>query len=163
MAATERTPYLDLAAGLPRYGRSVRRRLRQGSDLIAAKHGYRAARITVCRGGLAGLRGEITAAWQARNDQAGRAADRAAWAALYGRAEVAVTLRIGGRVAAWALARPGAPGALDVLAGQMHPDFRDYNPGRLAEAALIGWALAEGFDRIEWGPGHPEALIAVTR
>jgi hypothetical protein len=158
-------PYLDLTHGYPRFRRDIRRRLRQGSDRMTARYGVRSGLLRTDRdpAAVAALRTEITSAWLARNLDAGRDTSRAAWDELYDLAREVVTLRVGGELAAWVLARPGDI-SLDVLAGQMVPGFEDLFPGRAVEAFLVTRAVTDRRHEIlSWGDGsHPGSLIAVS-
>jgi hypothetical protein len=170
-------PYLILTRGYPRFQRSIRRRLRQGSDRMAQAYGTRSGRLhtDTSPAAVAALRAEITDAWLDRNLQAGRDADLAAWHELYDRAREVTTLRVGGKLAAWVIARP-RPASLEVLAGQLVPGYEDLFPGRAVEAHLIARAMTDTrplrwwqrepefrYATIRWGDGsHAGSLIAVS-
>ena len=173
--------FVNLTRGHPRYRKDVRRNLRKGSARIAARYGVGRARFTVTRdpAAITALRDEVTAAHAARCAAAGRAFREKAWRRKYRRSREVVTLRIGGKLAAWVLVRPSLD-ALQVLAGQMVPGFEDLFPGRLVEAFLIARALTEPprhwwwhrfrpprwyarrYDVLLWGRGHPETLITAS-
>lgn len=144
----------------PRLGRSVRRRLGQSARLLTAR-GLTAG-ITY-EPPTARLLAELAGAYAARNADAGRVVDWAWWATSCQLATEAGTLRIGGLLAAWTLGWR-VPPDYRVLAGQMVPGYAEYFPGRWLEADLIGRLAADpDIAVLDWGPGHPETLLAVTR
>ena len=129
---------------------------------------------------------EVTAARAARRLGAGRPVDLTAWRHDWAQATELATLRIGGQVAAWLIARPG-PAGYRVLAGQMADQYRRRRPGTVLEALVVARALAgpqpwpplpdliEGVLKVvtvtldgpgyvphavlDWGPGHPDTLL----
>jgi hypothetical protein len=148
-----------MGAGYPALSKDVRRRLGQATARIVADRASAVIRFDTAPGALDALRDEITSACEDRNLDAGRPVLRAPWARLYTRADEVATLRIDGKLAAWDLAAYG-PVSYRVLAGQMVSGFKRYSPGRLLEAALLARVLTDPrWAWIDWGPGHPEALI----
>jgi Acetyltransferase (GNAT) domain len=151
--------YVWTAGRYPQLRRDRRRRLRQGGAELAADRCHARIRFERNPDALAMQRPEITQAYKQRNADAGRDIDEdwldRAWAAA---GELA-TLRIGGQLAAWDLAVPG-PVVYRVLAGQMVPGFERYRPGQLLEAALVARVVTDpAFPVLDWGPGHPGALL----
>jgi hypothetical protein len=139
----------------PAYSRHVRRNLRRGRARIAA-------------GGLTPvytfpppdppLLAELAGAYAARCAAAGRPVDWCWWATACDLATETGVLRVGGHLAAWTLHAPRGT-VLRVLAGQMVTRFAWCFPGRLLEAELIDRARQAGYTTIDWGPGHPSAVI----
>lgn len=165
MSDHDRRHVLDLNNGHPPLSKDIRRNLRAGAARLAADRARAVIRFTADPAELAALRPEITAAWEARNLHKERPVDRAAWDRIWRRTVEAGTLRVGGKLAAWTLAGdPGGDDGYPVLAGQLAPGGEPYRAARLLEHALIGRVLADPRYRfIDWGTGHPGALIARTQ
>jgi hypothetical protein len=172
MSDHDRRHVLRLDGGHPPLRKDIRRNLRAGSARLRADHARAVVRFTVGRAELEALRGEITAAWEARNLDRDRPLDRAGWERIWRRTAEAGTLRVGGKLAAWTLAGRARPwwrrllrrrARYPVLAGQLAPGGEPYRAARLLEHALIGRVLTDSrFAVIDWGRGHPGALIART-
>jgi hypothetical protein len=143
----------------PRLRRDITRNLRRGSAELAAA-GYR-ARVRFDRhpDALAVQRPDIAQAYKERNAAAWRDIDEDWFDTTWAQAAELATLRIGGQLAAWALGQDG-PSVYRVLAGQMVPGWERYRPGRLLEAVLVARVATDpAFPVLDWGPGHPGALL----
>lgn len=151
---------VSLAGGYPALRRDIRRNLRRGWRELAAD-GLEAQVAFVPLAADPELRHEITAAYLARTAAAGRPVSLDGLTGAWETATEAAVLRTGGKLAAWLLAAP-APQAYRVLGGQMVPGFERYRPGRILEAMTLARVMLAGWDRVDWGPGHPESLIAVS-
>lgn len=177
-----------LGGGYPWLSADTRRNLEKGTRRLTGDDA--AAVFTRDPAAIAAQRAEITAARRQRLDDTGRPAGEPQWDATWAQASELATLRIGGQLAAWLLARP-ADGTYRVLAGQMAGQFRDRRPGRALEAIAAARALAgplpwpplpdvieallkavtvrldgAGYEPcgwLDWGEGHPEALLTAAR
>lgn len=175
---------VPLADGYPQLCRDVTRSLARGARRLAEDQ----AVITFDRdpGAIAAQHGEITAAWKDRNRDARRAADEDRWRAGWDRAGELATLRIGGQLAAWLLART-AGDVYEVIAAQMAGDFRRHCPGLVLEGVTTARAMAgpepwpplpdvieailkaaelrlaggghAAHRLLDWGPGYPGKLL----
>jgi hypothetical protein len=141
----------------PAYPRHVRRNLRRGQARIAA---CGLTPVYTFPEPAPPLLAELAGAYAARCAAADppRPVDWCWWATSCDLATEAGILRVGGHLAAWTL--HAAHGTmLRVLAGQMVTGFAWCFPGRLLEAELISRARQAGYTTIDWGPGHPSAVI----
>jgi hypothetical protein len=173
--------------GYPQLGRDVTRSLARGTRVLAADAGV-VIGFDRDPAVLATRWYEITAARTARNLGARppRPVDLAGWRHAWARATELATLRIGGQLAAWLIARPG-PAVYEVIAGQMNGPWRDRRPGLVLEAVVVARALAgatpwppmpdliedilkaadlrlsgggyAAHSGLDWGAGHPEKLL----
>lgn len=151
--------YVWTAGRYPGLAGNITRNLRRGAAALAAERARATVRFDRHPDALAAQRPEIAQAYKQRNADTGRDVDEdwfdRAWAAA---GELA-TLRVGGQLAAWALARP-APPVYRALAGQMVPGWERYRPGRILEAVLVARVVTDpAFPLLDWGPGHPAALL----
>lgn len=181
---TDTGRYVWLAGDYPRLSRDIRRNLRTAAARLTGRH----AAITLTQDPAAwgAAWPAVSAAWRARCEDRGRPADLGRFRITWCQASELAVLTVAGELAAWALADP-QPGAYRVLAGQMTPGFAAYRPGRVLEAVMVARAqsgappwddlpaevaavtaavrigLGDGEWKphpwIDWGEGHPEALL----
>lgn len=181
--------FVRLAGGYPRLCRDVTRNLARGARLLAADADAGTAVAAVFDhdpDALSRCWYEITAARATRNLEAARPVDLTGWRRAWGQAGELATLRVGGQLAAWLIARPGRNGYA-VLAGQMAGRHRTRRPGTVLEALVLARAMAgpqpwpplpdlieaalkavrvelrgggyEAHAWLDWGPGHPDKLL----
>lgn len=178
-----------LGGGYPPLVRDVTRNLARAARELAAAGVPVVAAFDRSPVLLASRRYEITAAYAARKLDARRPLDLTGWRHSWDATTELATLRIGGQLAAWLAARPSGD-VYQVLAGQMNSRLRAYRPGYALEALAVARALAgaqpwpaqpdviEGILKavtlrqhggefaahgwLNWGPGHPGALLTRT-
>jgi hypothetical protein len=143
----------------PAYRRDVRRNLRRGQARIAAAG---LTPVYTFQPPDPRLLAELAGAYAARCAAAARPVDWCWWATTAELATETGIMRLGGRLAAWTL-HTARGTVLRVLAGQMVTEFAWCFPGRLHEHQLITRARQAGYTAIDWGPGHPAAVIAADR
>lgn len=177
--------FVPLGHGYPPFCEDVTRSVARAGRRLAGEN----AVITFDRDpeAIAAAWYDVTAARAARNLAADppRPVGLTGWRHAWGQAGELATLRVGGDIAAWLIARTG-PDVYEVIAGQMNGKHRRLLPGIALEAVVLARAmcgpapwppLPELIENLlkadlylcgggyaphavlDWGPGHPETLL----
>jgi len=147
------SPRTRVDAGYPELGPGIRSGLARRSKRLMRDRVRGRIRFESDPGARRALHPEIMAAYLARCEDAGWDPDVPWLESLLTEADEIATLRFGGELAAWLLAVASGTVAYRVLAAEMVPGFRRYQPARFLETALLARVMTEPHP-----PSHPGLL-----
>jgi hypothetical protein len=159
----EQGRYVPVASGLPALSKDLKRNLAKAHRLLA-DHGLSAVpHVVHGQHAMRHYHPHIAYLHESRNIDAGRPTHLPRFQETFDNAGFLALLRVDDYIAAWNLVRPDAD-VWRVLAGQMAAGFEQYRPGRLLEVWLLEQAVKDPAVRwLDWGEGHPEALLKLAR